>query len=227
MFFLQGLELGQCSAPSSLVMPGTHHWSSSFSHMPSWDLPCLRLWVYSVLWWLSCCYLHSKRILVITYSLPPRKWKLLWGFRAFHGIIVVEAWLIVCVWFCIMWLFEMVFLHKKVSMGLCGQYCYRSFNQGHLQEKKSTDKLTILWTLLDYYSMVFPNTCSGKGAACIMLSNRTVLSGNIYKWNRDSNVKFQFNFSFNFLILRTWYPATLRTVYQRNWYHFECISLMV
>lgn len=38
--------------------------------MPFWDLPCLRLWVCSVLWWLSCYCLHSKCILVYTYSLP-------------------------------------------------------------------------------------------------------------------------------------------------------------
>lgn len=76
---LQGLELEQCLVHSSSAMQGILHWSSSCSLMPSWDLPCLKPWVYFVLWWLSFCCLHSKGVLVITYSLPPWKWKLLWG----------------------------------------------------------------------------------------------------------------------------------------------------
>lgn len=43
-----------------LAMPGTQAWSSSFSAMLSWALPCLRLWDFSVLWWLSCYCLLSN-----------------------------------------------------------------------------------------------------------------------------------------------------------------------
>lgn len=43
-----------------MATPGIHHWSNSCSHTPFWDLPFLRLWVCSVLWWPFCCSLLSK-----------------------------------------------------------------------------------------------------------------------------------------------------------------------
>lgn len=49
----QEQESEQCSAASSLVMPGTPLWSSSSFPTPSWALLCLRLWVSSVWWWRS------------------------------------------------------------------------------------------------------------------------------------------------------------------------------
>lgn len=42
---------------------GTHLWSSSCSPMPSWDLPCLKPWVYSVWWSLSLSCLLCKTLL--------------------------------------------------------------------------------------------------------------------------------------------------------------------
>ncbi|GFG33399.1 hypothetical protein Cfor_04079 [Coptotermes formosanus] len=46
----------------------------------------------------------------------------------------------------------------------------------HLQEKTSRRRK---WSSAGLYGIIpwFPRTCSGNGAACIMLSNRTVLSG--------------------------------------------------
>lgn len=43
-----------------LLFSGTHLWSSSCSHMPSWDLPCLKLWDSSVWWLLSLSCLLCK-----------------------------------------------------------------------------------------------------------------------------------------------------------------------
>merc|ERR1711911_299853 len=43
-----GAGIDLCSDPSSSVTPGTPPSSSSFSHTPSLDLPCLRPWVCSV-----------------------------------------------------------------------------------------------------------------------------------------------------------------------------------
>lgn len=56
----QELELEQYSVPSSLVTHVTHHSNNNFSLMPFWDLLCLKPWVFSVLWWLSCCCSLSK-----------------------------------------------------------------------------------------------------------------------------------------------------------------------
>lgn len=61
----QVLVSDQYSVPSSLVTPETHRWNSSCSPMPSWVSPCLRLWVCSVLWWLSCCCSPSKRLVAL------------------------------------------------------------------------------------------------------------------------------------------------------------------
>lgn len=58
--YLQELVLERCSVLLSSVMPGTLHLSNSSFHMPSWDSPCLRLWVFSVWWWLSFFFSPSK-----------------------------------------------------------------------------------------------------------------------------------------------------------------------
>ena len=54
------LALAVSSAHWSSAMPGTPPWRASFSPLPFWVLPCLRLWVCSVSWWLSCFCLLSK-----------------------------------------------------------------------------------------------------------------------------------------------------------------------
>lgn len=46
-----------------LLFAGTHLWSSSCSHMPSWDLPCLKPWDCSVWWLLSLSCLLCKTLL--------------------------------------------------------------------------------------------------------------------------------------------------------------------
>merc|ERR1711990_81046 len=43
----------QFSAPSSLVTPETHPSRVNFSHMPFWDSPSLKPWVFSAWWLLS------------------------------------------------------------------------------------------------------------------------------------------------------------------------------
>ena len=53
-------ELDPSLVPSSSDMPVTPHWNSNFFHTPSWVSPCLKLWVFSVLWWPFCCCLLSK-----------------------------------------------------------------------------------------------------------------------------------------------------------------------
>ena len=53
-------ELDRSLVPSSSDMPVTPHWNSNFFHTPSWVSPCLKLWVFSVLWWPFCCCLLSK-----------------------------------------------------------------------------------------------------------------------------------------------------------------------
>merc|ERR1712004_270673 len=58
----QELESAACSVLSSSVMPVTHPSSSSSSHTLSWDSPCPRLWVSSVLWWLSSSCSPSKQL---------------------------------------------------------------------------------------------------------------------------------------------------------------------
>lgn len=64
IFFLhspQVLVSVQYSVHSSLAMPGIHLLNNNCSHMLSWVLPCQKLWVFSVLWWPSCCYSLSKK----------------------------------------------------------------------------------------------------------------------------------------------------------------------
>lgn len=60
--------LEQFSAPSSSVTPGTHPWNSNCSLTPFWDSPCLRPWVCSVLWWLSCCSSPSKSTIIYKHT---------------------------------------------------------------------------------------------------------------------------------------------------------------
>lgn len=52
-----------------LLVTGTHLWSSSCSHMLSWDLPCLKPWDCSVWWLLSLSCLLCKTA-VTTLALP-------------------------------------------------------------------------------------------------------------------------------------------------------------
>lgn len=69
----------------------------------------------------------------------------------------------------------MVILNYKCVLGFCGQCCL-SFYQGHLREK-TTEEMIV--NQLDSTELFhgFPHTSSGNGAACIMFSNRTDLSG--------------------------------------------------
>lgn len=50
------------SVPWSSATPETPLWNSSFSHTPSWDSLCLRPWDFSVSWWPSFSFLHSKML---------------------------------------------------------------------------------------------------------------------------------------------------------------------
>lgn len=49
---------------SLFLFAGTHLWSSSCSHMLSWDLPCLKPWDCSVWWLLSLSCLLCKTALI-------------------------------------------------------------------------------------------------------------------------------------------------------------------
>ena len=71
----------------------------------------------------------------------------------------------------------MVILNEKSVLGLFGQYCYpyyfiKATFKRRLAEEENGHHLNSMG--LFHGS---PHTCSGNGAACIMLSNRTVLSG--------------------------------------------------
>lgn len=69
----------------------------------------------------------------------------------------------------------MVILNEKSVMGLFGQYCYpfiKATFKRRLAEEENCHQLDS--AELFHGS---PHICSGNGAACIMLSNRTVLSG--------------------------------------------------
>jgi hypothetical protein len=52
--------LEQSLAAWSSVMRVIQASSNSSSPMPFWASPCPKLWVSSVLWWPSCCCLHSR-----------------------------------------------------------------------------------------------------------------------------------------------------------------------
>lgn len=47
---------------------GTHLWSSSCSHMPFWDLPCLKPWDCSVWWLLSLSCLLCKTSVILHFD---------------------------------------------------------------------------------------------------------------------------------------------------------------
>lgn len=69
--FLAGCIFDSCLSFST----GTPPWSSNSSHMPSWGLLCLRLWVSFVLWWRSSSSSPCKPVNVptapITYPFFP------------------------------------------------------------------------------------------------------------------------------------------------------------
>lgn len=83
LFFHWGID-------SLLLFAGTHLWSSSCSHMPSWDLLCLKPWDCSV-WWslsLSCslCKLCYQTTLSLQMWLHILLWQptLLYIFKSFR-----------------------------------------------------------------------------------------------------------------------------------------------
>ena len=48
------LVLDLSSVPSLSDTPVIHHWNNNSFHTPFWVSPCLKLWVFSVLWWPFC-----------------------------------------------------------------------------------------------------------------------------------------------------------------------------
>jgi len=70
----------------------------------------------------------------------------------------------------------MVILNEKSVMGLFGQYCYPYFIKATFKRRLAEEENG---HQLDSAGLFHgsPHICSGNGAACIMLSNRTVLSG--------------------------------------------------
>lgn len=70
--------LGLCSVPLSLDTPATLPSNSSFSPMPFLGLLCLKPWVCSALWWLSCCSLPSKSIYLCTVDGCPQSRAVSW-----------------------------------------------------------------------------------------------------------------------------------------------------
>ena len=69
----------------------------------------------------------------------------------------------------------MVILNEKSVMGLFGQYCYPYFIKATFKRRLAEENGHQLDSAGLFHGS--PHICSGNGAACIMLSNRTVLSG--------------------------------------------------